>query len=214
MGAVGRQRGVGAQRRGVGADVILGERKGRDRALRQTGEILLLLRRRAEQLERRGDADGLRRGEQGSEVAVLAGHQPDRVGVAVLAQAEAAVLGRDLDAERADVAQALHDLSGDLPVPIDLVAVHPLPHEPLEPLHERPGPLQVGRIRLGEGVHQVEPELALEQLAHEAGRLPLLLPRRLGDFPGFLLGREWSVRRRDRGSEKVSHGSRARLRLW
>ena len=39
-------------------------------------------------------------------------------------------------------------------------------------------------------MHQVEPERSLEQLAHEAGRLPFLLPRGLGDLAGLLLGGE------------------------
>ena len=161
-----------------------------------------------------GHADRLGRGEQRREVAVLAGHQSDRVGVAVLAQPQAAVLGRDLDAEGADVAQLLHELGRNLPVAVDLVAIHPLLHEALELVHERLGAREIRRIGLGEGMHQVEPERALEQLAHEAGRFPLLLARRLGDFAGLLLGGQRSMRRPLGTAENVSHGSNARLRLW
>ena len=167
--AVGRKRRGRAERGGIGADLILGQREGGHGTLGQTRQILLLLRRRAEQLERRGNADGLRRGEQGGEVSVLARDQPHGVGVAVLAQAEAAVLGRDLDAEGADLSQTLHDLGRDLPLAIDLVAVHPLLHEALELLHERPGPGEIRRVGLGKGMHQIEPERTLEQLSHEAG---------------------------------------------
>ena len=56
----------------------------------------------AEDLERLGHADRLRGGEERGEVAVHARHHADRVGVGRLAQAEAAVLLGDLDAERAD----------------------------------------------------------------------------------------------------------------
>src|SRR5215213_1876195 len=101
--------------------MVLGEGKGGDGPARQTGQVLLLLLRRAEQLERRRHSDGLRRGEQGSEVAVLAGYQSHRMGVAVLAQPQAAVLGRDLDPEGADLTQSLDDLGRDLAVPVDLV---------------------------------------------------------------------------------------------
>jgi hypothetical protein len=86
-----------------------------------------------------------------------------------LAEAESAVLGRDLDAERADVAQTLHDLGRDLPLTIDFVAVHPLLHEPLELFHEGPGAGEIGRVRLRKWMNQIEPERTLEELSHEAG---------------------------------------------
>ena len=86
--------------------------------------------------------------------------------------------------------QSLDHVGRDLPLAVDPVAVHPLGEEALEPLHERPGALHVRRVHRGEGMNQVEAERALEQLAHEAGRLPLLLARRLGDLPGLLLGGE------------------------
>ena len=78
---------------------------------------------------------------------------------------------------------------GNLPFAVDLVAVHLLAQERLEPLQERLGLGHVGGVGLGEGVDQVEAEVALEQLPDEARRLPLLLARGLGDVAGFLLGR-------------------------
>ena len=84
--------------------------------------------------------------------------------------------------------------------------------EALEPLHEGPGALDVRGIHGGEGMHQVEPEGALEQLAHEARRLPFLLPRRLGDLAGLLLGGE-RLRAAGPGGEDVSHGSRRSVRV-
>ena len=86
----------------VRPDLRLREREGGHRPAGQPGEILLLLLRRAEQLERGGHPDRLRGGEQGGEVAVLAGDLGDGVGIAVLTQPEAAVLRRDLDAEGPD----------------------------------------------------------------------------------------------------------------
>ncbi len=131
------------------------------------------------------------------------------MGVAVLAQPESAVLGGDLDAERADLPESAHDLLGNLAFAIDLVAVHPLEHEPLEPSHEGPGALEIVGVRSGEGVHEVESERALEELAHEAGRLPFLFPGGLCDFSGLLLRCERGARIPDRWlSEHVSHGWR------
>ena len=131
------------------------------------------------------------------------------MGVAVLAESQAAVLGRDLDPKGADLTQAFNDLLGNLSVPIDLVAIHPLLHETLEPRHERTGALKVGGIGLREGMHQVEPERSLEQLPHEARRLPFLLPRGLGNLSGFLLGGERWLGARSRVRKYVSHGSKA-----
>ena len=47
-------------------------------------------------------------------------------------------------------------------------------------------------------MNEVESQLSLEQLPHEAWLLPLLLPRGFGHFPRFLLGGEGSVRWLDR----------------
>ena len=115
------------------------------------------------------------------------------MGVARLAEAQAAVLLRDLDAEGADLAQALDHVGRDLALPVDPVAVHPLTQEALEPLHERAGSLQLRRVHGGEGMDQVESERALEQLADEAGRLPFLFAGGFGDLPGLLFGREPGV---------------------
>ena len=209
---LGERRG-GLEARRVGADLILRQRKGGHGALREPGQVPLLLLGGAEQLERRRHADGLRGREQRGQVAVLAGDEGDRAGVAVLAEAETAVLGGDLDAERADIAERADDVAGDLPLAVDHVAVHPLLHEPLEPLHERSGALQVGRIRGRERMDQVEAERALEHLAHEARRLPFLLARGFGDLAGLLLGGE-GAGLLGRGYEDVSHGHWSSVRGW
>ena len=58
----------------------------------------------------------------------------------------------------------------------------------------------------GEGMDQVEPERALEQLPHEARRLPLLLPRGFGDLARLLLDGERGAGRLAGWDEDVSHG--------
>ena len=59
----------------------------------------------------------------------------------------------------------------------------------------------------GKRMDQVEPEGALEQLPDEAGRLPFLLARRLGDLARLLLRWRASVRGLLAGwVEDVSHG--------
>src|SRR4029077_20828593 len=99
-------------------------------------QILLLLFRGAKELERCGYADGLRRREQRGEVPVLAGDQPDRVRVTRLAQAQAAILLRNLDPERAQIPEPLEHGGRDLSLAIDLIAVDLLPQEAIEPLDE------------------------------------------------------------------------------
>src|SRR5262245_6285210 len=129
------------------------------------------------------------------------------MGVAGLAETETAVFLRDLDAECAQLPEALQNCLWNLAVAIDLVAVDLLPHEALEPLEERSRLRCLGRILSREGVDQVEPESPFEQLAHEARRLPFLLPRCFGDFASLLLGCERRFGRTDvRRSEDVGHG--------
>ncbi len=54
---------------------------------------------------------------------------------------------------------------------------------------------------------EVEAERTLEELPHEARRLPFLLPCGLGDLASLLLGRERSARISNRWlGEYVSHG--------
>ena len=208
--AVRGQHRAGGHRRGITPDVRLGEREGADGALGEAREVALLLLGGAEDLERLGHADRLRRREQRGQVAVDAGDHADRVGVAGLAQAEPAVLLGNLDAEGAELPEPLDHVGGNLALPVDPIAVDPLDEESLQPLHERPGALHVGGIHGGEGVDELESERALEQLPDEAGCLPLLLAGALGDLARFLLGRELGARRFDGRREDVSHGSRSR----
>jgi hypothetical protein len=59
-------------------------------------------------------------------------------------------------------------------------------------------------------MYQIEPERSLEQLAHEAGRLPFLFPRGLGYLSGFLFSGERRLGALSRVRKYVSHGSKAR----
>ena len=106
-----RPRGLGVRLhlRGVGADLRLGEREGGDFAAgdaRQETALLLLC---AEEDERLRHADGLMRGEERGEVAAIAAEQHAGAAVIGLREAEAAVFGRDLDAEGAELREAGDD---------------------------------------------------------------------------------------------------------
>src|SRR3989441_11972887 len=92
------------------------------------------------------------------------------------------MLARDLDSERAEVAQALDHGVGDRALAVDAVRVDLLAEQPLEFLEEWLRPSHLFGILLGVRVDQVEAELPEEQVAHEARRDPLLLARGLGDF--------------------------------
>jgi len=113
-----------------------------------------------------------------------------------LRQAEPAVLPGDLDAERAQLPQALNHRLGDFAFAIDAVRVDVVPQEALELVEEGLGAADLLRSLLGIGVHEVEPQPAQEQIADEARRGPLLLACGLGDFAG-LVGADLALRRRD-----------------
>src|SRR5438093_7215282 len=102
------QRGRGRQARRVRADVRLRQGEGRDGAGRAPGEVLLLLLRRAEELERLWDADRLVRGEERADVRIVAPHQLHDGRVLAHAEAEAAVLLWVLDPEGAEPIMYLH----------------------------------------------------------------------------------------------------------
>ncbi len=78
------------------------------------------------------------RRQQRSEVPVQTGDKADGMGVGQLVEAEPAVLLRDLDSEGAHLPQAGDVLPRDLPVAVDGIAVHFVPHEGRELFHERP----------------------------------------------------------------------------
>ena len=102
---------------------FLGEREGRHRAGRESREILLLLLGGPEELEGLRNADRLVSGKQSGEIAVLAGDHLDRPPVSDLRQPETAVFRGDLDAERAQLFQALNDVGGQLAGSVDLFRV-------------------------------------------------------------------------------------------
>src|SRR5216117_3066610 len=79
--------------------------------------------------------------------------------------------------------RSLDHLVGDLAFAVDPVGVHLVAQEPLQLFEERSRALGVVGCRLGIGMDQLHPELAEEEIAHEARRGPLLLSRGFGDFP-------------------------------
>ena len=171
---------------GVRPDPRFSERERRDRPPREAREVLLLLGVRAEHLERLRHADGLVRGEQGGERTVHRRDEFDRFHVRELRQAQPAVLARDLDAERSQVAQARDHSVGDLSLPVDPVGVDVVAHEPRELVEKRLRARDLLRVPLGVRIDQRHAEPPEEQVAHEAGRGPLLLSGRFRDFARFV----------------------------
>src|SRR5690606_4936575 len=109
----------------------------------------------------------------------------DRLVVAALAEPEPAVLLRDLDAERAQSAETIDHVVGDLPRPLDLLAVDRL-RELVELAVEFRSPLLLAGIPWRRRVDQVEAEPSQEELTDEARHDPLGLTRRLGNLAGLL----------------------------
>src|SRR2546426_11925829 len=96
-----------------------------------------LFRSGAEQFQGLGHADRLMRGHERRDGAVDRRDELDGLHVRQLREAQAAILARDLDSERAQVAQALDHGVGDLALAIDAVRVDLLAEQPLEFLEER-----------------------------------------------------------------------------
>ncbi len=161
--------GGGGQACRVGADVRLGEQEGGDvgaGAARQEGVLLLL---GAEDFHRLRYADRLMGGEQGADRGAGRTGQGERLVVVDLGQPEAAVLGVDLHAERAELLEPGDDLVGDPGVALDpgrvdlrLAEVAQFGEKLLAALD-----VVVGRERMG--VDEVEAEAAEEELLGETG---------------------------------------------
>ncbi len=132
-------------------------------------------------------------GEQRRQRAVDRRHQLDRPHVGELRQPEAAVFPRDLDPEGAQLPQPGNNLLGDLALAVDAVRVDALPQESLESLEKRARPLHLLGILLGVGMDEIHPQLAEEQVAHEARRGPLLLARGFGNL-ARLVGADAALR--------------------
>ena len=167
---------------GIGADARLGQRERGDRALGEARQVLLLLLRRAEELQRLRHADRLVRGEPGHARRAPGGDEADGAVVVRRAEPEAAVLLRDLHAPGAELVEALEELVVVLALPVDLVGVDVLGEEALELRQEL---VRLGLVRrrlLGEGMDQIEIELAEEEITDERGLFPFRLARGLGDF--------------------------------
>ncbi len=195
--AVGSLLGRGSHARRVGAGGGLGQREGRDLARGAARQEALLLLLAAEELDRLRHADRLVGRQQRGQVAVAAADQPHDLVVLDVAEALPAVFLGDLHAEGAQPPQAVQHGFGVLAGAVDLGRVDLVLQERLhlpEELLEL-GPLFLGQ---GEGVDEIEPEVAQEELADEAGGFPLLLPRGLGHLPGLEFA--------DLGLLRICHG--------
>src|SRR5262249_5284931 len=118
--ALGRRR----EAPGVGADVRLGQGERGDRARRAAREVRLLLMRRAEELEWLWHADRLMGREESADVAGAAPHPLHAVQISGDGEAGPAVLLGNLHAERAELAEAIHDLVRVFPGLVDRYGVH------------------------------------------------------------------------------------------
>src|SRR2546430_3103950 len=157
----------------------------RSRTLREAREVFLLLGLGAEQFQGLGHADRLMRRQERRDGAVDRRDQLDGLHVRQLREAQPTVLARDLDPERAQVAQALDDSVGDLALAVDAVRIDLLAEQALELVEERLRPPHLLGILLGVGMDEIEAKLPEEQVAYEARRDPLLLARGLGDLARF-----------------------------
>src|SRR5712691_9107575 len=168
-------------RRGIGADVRLGQRERRHGAPGEPRQILFLLGFAPEHLERLRHADGLVCREQRRQRSVHARDQLHRLHVRQLGETEPAILARDLDAERPHRLECLDDLAGDLALAVDAIGVDLL-HQARQAVEERFGAGDFSGILLGIGMDEVEAQGAEEQVANEAGRGPPRLARRFRDI--------------------------------
>jgi hypothetical protein len=179
--AVGGGLGDGGDAGGVGADRGLRQRKAGDCAGRAAGQIRAFLLLAAEEPERLRHADRLVGGEKRRHVRVVASEKLHRALVLALRKAEAAVLGRDLHAERAERGEPLEDGLRILAARIDLDGVDLLDEEGAEAFVERG---ELGSLLLdgfASREHEVERATTEEEAPQEALRLPARLPRRLRD---------------------------------
>src|SRR5207247_5424153 len=162
---------------------------GRDGARRAPGEVLLLLLRGAEELERLRDADRRVRGEERADVRIVAPHHLHDGRVLAHAEAEATVLLGDLDPEGTEPSETVHHLLWVLPRLVDGHRVDLVTQEALQLVVEllELRPLLAAH---GEGVDVVEEEIPEEELAEEGPPRPLLLAGLLRDLSRLLLAGE------------------------
>src|SRR5439155_26537237 len=132
-----------------------------------------------------GHADRLMRREERGDRSADGVRELDGLHVRQLREAQPTVLARDLDPERAQVAQALDDGVGDLALAVDAVRIDLLAEQALELVEERLRPPHLLGILFGVGMDEIEAKLPEEQVAYEARRDSLLLARGHGDLARF-----------------------------
>jgi hypothetical protein len=126
------------------------------------------------------------RRKQGRDVAVVAAQKLHDPAVLDLAEAQPAVLGRDLHPERAQPLQPVHDLGRVLAGGVDRAGTNVVAQEALQSLIER-GELRALRHGVGDRPDEVHLEIPEEDLLEERGCRPLGLSRGLRNPKGLSL---------------------------
>ena len=182
----GRRRGRHAG--GIAPHFGFGEGECADGSLGEPREVFLFLLRCSEEFERLRHADGLVGREQYSDRALPARHERNGLVVACLGKSETAVLGRDLDAERAQLGEAVDDVLRYLGIALYLFRIGVVSHERGQLFQKRLGPRGFLWIHRRIGVDEIEVAFAFKKSANEAGSGPLLLSGGFGNLPCFQLG--------------------------
>src|SRR5688572_19769282 len=174
--------------RGIRSGIDFGEGERRDRSLGEARKIFALLFLGAEQLEWLRDSNRLVSRQQRCKRSILGCHHLDRADVAHLRQTEPAVLLRNLDPERAHVAQFLNERLRQLTSAVYLFGVDAL-HKRAQLVHERLGARFFRRIRRRMWMDEIEAKAAEVELPDEARMSPLGFARALRYVARFLFAR-------------------------
>ena len=157
----------------VGPNGGLGEAERTHGALRKTGQELLLLLLGTEQLQGLRNTDGLVCAQRRDGGAAVARDRREDAHVVGLTEAEAAVLGRDLDAEQPEVCQSAHHRGRNLTRAVDLLAVHVLSTPRIHLRDPLVADGLVFGLLVGKREAHGDVEVAHEHRGHERLRLPV-----------------------------------------
>ena len=160
--------------------------KAEDLAPRDTWEEAALLFFRSEQKQRLRHADRLMRGQKRRDAPAITSDEDGGTRVDLLAQAEASVLPRDLDAECAERGETFDDVVRDFAIAIDLIGVGMLFQERFEPRQELTASSVMVSRRFGTRMDEVHVELAHKDRARERGVAVEAFPRRFGELESGL----------------------------
>ena len=119
----------------------------------------------------------------------MAGDQLDDPVVVDLGEAQPPIFLRNLDSEEPQRLQAVHDLRGYVPFPIDAVGIDLLHEKGFHLIQDLVPCLFVLRVLLWKGKDKVAAQAPHEQILDEARFFPFLFPCLLGHLQGaFFLG--------------------------